>query len=108
MEENMADIDERLEQKLGFDRVRKAVADRCATEYAVNRTMEERFISDPKAIRERLLPTDEMRLILMFEESFPTSGYIDCLGFLKLLEKASGDAVFVYQSDFHAQAQDHA
>lgn len=89
MEENMADIDERLEQKLGFDRVRKAVADRCATEYAVNRTMEERFISDPKAIRERLLPTDEMRLILMFEESFPTSGYIDCLGFLKLLETPS-------------------
>ncbi len=89
MEENRADIDERLEQKLGFDRVRKAVADRCATEYAVNRTMEERFISDPKAIRERLLPTDEMRLILMFEESFPTSGYIDCLGFLKLLETPS-------------------
>ena len=89
MEENMVDIDERLEQKLGFDRVRKAVADRCATEYAVNRTMEERFISDPKAIRERLLPTDEMRLILMFEESFPTSGYIDCLGFLKLLETPS-------------------
>lgn len=89
MEENRVDIDERLEQKLGFDRVRKAVADRCATEYAVNRTMEERFISDPKAIRERLLPTDEMRLILMFEESFPTSGYIDCLGFLKLLETPS-------------------
>ena len=33
--------------------------------------------------------TDEMRLILMFEESFPTSGYIDCLGFLKLLETPS-------------------
>ena len=79
--------DARLEQKLGFDRIRKAVADRCVTEYAVNRTMEETFTADAKAIRERLALTDEMRLILMFEESFPTNGYIDCIGFLKLLER---------------------
>ena len=79
----------RLEQKLGFDRIRKAVADRCSTEYAANKSMEETFLTDAKQIRERLLPTDEMRLILMFEESFPTNGYIDCLGFLKLLETPS-------------------
>ena len=82
-------IDMRLEQKLGFDRIRKAVADRCSTEYAANKSMEETFLTDAKQIRERLLPTDEMRLILMFEESFPTNGYIDCLGFLKLLETPS-------------------
>ena len=51
--------------------------------------MEETFSNDAKVIRERLQMTDEMRLILMFEESFPTSGYIDCLGFLKLLETPS-------------------
>ena len=82
-------IDARLEQKIGFDRVRKAVADRCVTEYAVGRTMSESFATDGKIIGERLQLTDEMRLILMFEESFPTSGYIDCLGFLKLLETPS-------------------
>ena len=87
MEENRNNIDTRLEQKLGFDRIRKAVADRCATEYAVNRTMEETFSKDAGTIRERLLLTDEMRLILMFEESFPSGGYIDCIGFLKLLER---------------------
>ena len=89
MEEVQEKFDARLEQKLGFDRIRKGVADRCVTEYAVAKTMEETFSNDAKVIRERLQMTDEMRLILMFEESFPTSGYIDCLGFLKLLETPS-------------------
>lgn len=81
------EIDTRLEGKLGFDRVRTFVADRCSTEYAVTRVTEERFSDDPKVIRERLALTDEMRLIVMFEENFPTNGYIDCLDFLKPLEK---------------------
>ena len=77
----------RLEAKLGFDRVRKAISDRCSTEYAASRVAGEEFVSDPEEISRRLLLTDEMRLILMFEESFPTNGYIDCLPFLKPLEK---------------------
>lgn len=81
------EIDTRLEGKLGFDRVRTFVADRCSTEYAVTRVTEERFSNDPKVIRERLALTDEMRLIVMFEENFPTNGYIDCLDFLKPPEK---------------------
>ena len=68
------EIDTRLEGKLGFDRVRTFVADRCSTEYAVTRVTEERFSNDPKVIRERLALTDEMRLIVMFEENFPTNG----------------------------------
>lgn len=79
----------RLEQKLGFDRIRKMIADRCSTEYAVERVGQEQFSSDVKEIRERLLLTDEMRLIMMFEESFPTGGYIDSIGFLKPLEHPS-------------------
>ena len=84
MTENITDT--RLEQKLGFDRIRKAVADRCNTEYAAARVAGEQFSSDPKEIRSRLLLTDEMRLILMFEDSFPTNGYIDCVHFLELLK----------------------
>ena len=83
MEEN--GIDRRLEGKLGFDKVRAMVSDRCSTEYAVGRVAEETFCSDPRTIRHRLALTDEMRLIMMFEESFPTNGYIDCLYFLKPL-----------------------
>ena len=82
-------IDTRLEQKLGFDRIRKAVSDRCSTEYAAARVAEETFSTDIEEIRRRLLLADEMRLIVMFEESFPTNGYIDCLGFLKPLGQPS-------------------
>ena len=78
-------IDSRLEQKLGFDRMRKAIADRCSTSYAADKVSEERFSSDADEIRRRLLLTDEMRLIVMFEDSFPSNGFVDCLGFLKPL-----------------------
>ncbi|MBR5176129.1 MAG: Smr/MutS family protein [Bacteroidales bacterium] len=83
MEEN--GIDKRLESKLGFDKIRTMVSDRCSTEYAVGRVNGESFCSDPKTIHHRLALTDEMRLIMMFEENFPTNGYIDCLYFLKPL-----------------------
>ena len=76
-----------LEAKLGFDRIRKTISDRCNTEYAVARTEAEEFSTNPPVIRRRLRMTDEMRLILMFEETFPTAGYIDCVDFLKVLEK---------------------
>ncbi|MBR4756065.1 MAG: endonuclease MutS2, partial [Bacteroidales bacterium] len=80
MEEN--GIDKRLEAKLGFDRVRAMVSDRCSTEFAVARVAEESFCTESKVIFHRLSLTDEMRLIMMFEENFPTNGYIDCLDFL--------------------------
>ena len=75
-----------LETKLGFDRVRKAVSDRCSTEYAATRVEEEKFSSEPAEIRRRLALTDEMRLIVMFEDGFPMNGYIDCIHFLEILE----------------------
>ena len=78
----------RLESKLGFDRVREMISNRCSTEYAVDRVAEEGFCTDPAEIRHRLTLTDEMRLILMFEENFPTGGYIDTLGFLVPLENS--------------------
>ena len=82
-------MDAILEHKLGFDKIRDIIAARCLTEYAADRVREEEFSSSEKEVRRRLELTDEMRLILMFEESFPTNGYIDCLGFLKPLEKPS-------------------
>lgn len=76
-------IDRRLEEKLGFDRVREIIAARTMTEYADSRVREEEFSTDPSVIRHRLQLTDEMRLIVMFEEGFPLSGYIDCRAFLE-------------------------
>lgn len=89
MKDTQTNIDTRLEQKIGFDRIRKMISDRCSTEYASGRVVTETFSTDARDIRKRLLLTDEMRLIVMFEESFPTSGYIDCMAFLKPLDRPS-------------------
>lgn len=78
-------IDSFLESKLGFDKVRKAVSDKCSTEYAASRAVNEHMSTSAGEIRRRLLLTDEMRLIIMFEDAFPTSGYIDCIDFLEVL-----------------------
>ena len=82
-------IDCRLEQKIGFDRIRQIISDKCSTSYAAERTATETFSSKPADIRKRLLLTDEMRLIMMFEDSFPSGGFIDCIDFLKPLERSS-------------------
>ena len=79
--------DRRLEAKLGFDRIRTAIQARCSTEYAAGRVEEEEFSTSADEIRRRHLLADEMRLILMFEESFPTSGYIDAIPFLEPIGK---------------------
>ena len=89
MEDKRLEIDTRLEQKIGFDRVRRIISDRCSTAYAAERAATETFCTNPGKIRKRLLLTDEMRLIMMFEESFPSGGFIDCMDFLKPLERNS-------------------
>ncbi len=80
-------MDTRLEAKLGFDKVRAAVQGRCSTDYAATRVAEEEFVADAGEIRRRQLHTDEMRLILMFEDAFPTAGYIDAIPFLEPIGK---------------------
>ena len=80
-------MDQRLEAKLGFDKVRAAIGARCSTEYAAGRVAEEEFSTRAAEIRRRLLLADEMRLILLFEDGFPTAGYMDAIGFLEPIGK---------------------
>jgi DNA mismatch repair protein MutS2 len=89
LEDRRTLIDTRLEQKLGFDRIRQIISDRCSTSYAAERTATETFSAKESQIRKRLLLTDEMRLIMMFEDGFPSGGFIDCIDFLKPLENPS-------------------
>ena len=89
MENRKKFIDSRLEQKIGFDKIRQIISDRCSTAYAAERTATETFSTNPSHIKKRLLLTDEMRLIMMFEDSFPSGGFIDCIDFLKPLERSS-------------------
>ena len=81
--------DTRLEQKIGFDRIRQIISDRCSTAYAAERAATEAFSTNASHIRKRLLLTDEMRLIMMFEDGFPSGGFIDCIDFLKPLERSA-------------------
>ena len=85
----MERIDTRLEYKIGFDRIRQIISDKCSTTYAAERTATERFSNKASEIRKRLVLTDEMRLIMMFEDGFPSGGFIDCIDFLKPLERSS-------------------
>ena len=77
LEDKRRIIDTRLEQKIGFDRIRQIISDRCSTSYAAERTATETFSTNPSHIRRRLLMTDEMRLIMMFEYGFQSGGFID-------------------------------
>lgn len=77
--------DLKLESKLGFDRIREAIISRCSSNYAADRASSEEFSTDTAQIRSRLALADEMRLVVMFEDSFPSSGYIDSIPFLEQL-----------------------
>ena len=76
----------KIEQKLGFEKIREQLKLRCSTNYAKGRVEAEKVSHNPKTIEKRLQLTDEMRLICMFESSFPQNGFIDSIDFLKPLE----------------------
>ena len=79
-------IDTRLEAKLGFDRIRAQIADRCSTEYAAQRVAVEGFITDPAAIRRRLLPDSlqaELRVV-----------FLPCAELRKCIPNHTGDWYF--------------
>lgn len=71
-----------LEQKIGFDKVRALISNKCATQYAIDKVAEEEISRDAQEIMLKLQLTDEMRLICMFEDSFPSTGYVDTKHFL--------------------------
>ena len=75
-----------LEQKIGFDKVRDKIAAKCATQYALHKVAAEQVSHDGGEIMFRLRLTDEMRLICLFEDSFPAGGYLDTKTFLVPLQ----------------------
>ncbi len=79
----------KIEQKLGFDKIKESLLLRCSTRYAKERVETEKVSTNPATILKRLALTDEMRLICMFEPSFPSEGYIDSIEYLKPLETES-------------------
>ena len=78
-----------LEQKIGFDKVREKISAKCATQYALKKVAAEQISRDAAEIMFRLRLTDEMRLICLFEDSFPAGGYLDTKVFLVRLQADS-------------------
>lgn len=76
----------KIEQKLGFDKIKESLALRCSTRYAKERIELERISTNGATIEKRLALADEMRLVCMFESTFPSEGFIDNIDYLKPLE----------------------
>ncbi len=75
-----------LEKKIGFDAVRERITAKCSTQYATRKVAAEQISHDGAEIMFRLHLADEMRLICLFEDSFPSGGYIDTKEFLLPLQ----------------------
>lgn len=67
----------KLEQKLGFDRIRQMLAEACTNQLAVRMCSEMAFTDNYAKLIRELEQTDEMRQILMLENSFPNQDFID-------------------------------
>ena len=66
-----------IEKKIGFDRIRAMIAEQCSNALAVRMADEMAFSSDFEQVTRLLRQTDEMRRIVMFESSFPSQDFID-------------------------------
>ncbi len=66
-----------FEQKIGFDRLREQVAERCTMRAARERIAAEGFSTSPREIERRLALADEMRLVVEMEHEFPGGEYPD-------------------------------
>ena len=72
-----------FEQKIGFDRIREWTAGRCATQSGCDKVYAAAYTASLNELEEQLNLTHEMRNILMMEEGFPDTGYVDVLPYLK-------------------------
>lgn len=70
-----------FEIKIGFDRIRRQIEAGCITQRARERAAEAGFMTAYAAVEREIARTDEMRVLLMMENSFPQEGFVD-LGYL--------------------------
>jgi DNA mismatch repair protein MutS2 len=75
-----------FEQKIGFDRIKNSISERCSSLAGKEKVANISFCSDYEALNRQLLLCDEMRTICLLENTFPDSGFADTLPFLKQLE----------------------
>ncbi len=66
-----------FEHKIGFDRIRAQVTERCTMQAARERIAGEQFSTSAREITSRLTYADEMRVLLEMEHEFPDGDYPD-------------------------------
>lgn len=66
-----------FESKIGFDRIRALIAERCNTEAARTKLDEHRFSSRREVVENRIASADEMRTIIQMEHEFPNEEFCD-------------------------------
>ncbi|MFR9650026.1 MAG: Smr/MutS family protein [Rikenellaceae bacterium] len=67
----------RVEQKLGFDRIREQVAQKCTIASAIEVLSSQGFSSSVKEVTRRLNLSEEMCRIIQMESGYPSDGYVD-------------------------------
>ena len=66
-----------FESKIGFDRIRALIAERCNTEAARAKLDEHRFSPRREVVENRIASADEMRTIIQMEHEFPNEEFCD-------------------------------
>ncbi len=70
-------MNENIEQKLGFDRIRQMVAEQTTNALATRMADEMAFTTDHTVLSHELQLTEEMRQIVLMESEFPQQDFID-------------------------------
>jgi DNA mismatch repair protein MutS2 len=78
---------ENFENKIGFDRIRKLLIDRCLSPMGIEMVENIAFIDDFDTLAYKLSATFEFQQILQFEDYFPSENYYkisDCLNKIRI------------------------
>ena len=76
-----------FETKIGFDRIRVMLSQRCLSPMGINLSESVTFLTNPDSVKTELEKTSEFQEILRFEEPFPSDNYFDVSGTLSKLRK---------------------
>ncbi|MFH0843011.1 MAG: Smr/MutS family protein [Bacteroidota bacterium] len=76
-----------FESKIGFDRIRELLKEKCLSPMGVAKVGEISFSDDHDGIRQKLALTSEFQQLLNYEENFPSDnyyGFSDCLNKIRI------------------------
>lgn len=91
-----------IESKLGFDKIRELIKAHCLSDLGVSYVDKIQFLVKEKLIRQLIEQTEDFRKILVADEPFPSSNYLDIAGALKKIKIAGS---FLTQQEMYDVGQ---